>query len=174
MPSGPRSTPSSRKSCIQPCPPVHAAGAKEEGIVIIGDHAIHQTVGVQPGALGLCLLGGDDVGHAKHLGEAGRRWGRGCAERKKKEHARLATLHASHAKLLDGPRTPCNATPPAQLKCRHTAHPATPSTYRQQLHAVLVHVGGGCVRLATCSPLLRAQPPLLGLAARARDEGGLR
>ena len=36
---------------LQERSPVHVAAAKEEDVIVIGDHAIDQALGVQPGAL---------------------------------------------------------------------------------------------------------------------------
>lgn len=46
---------------------VDVGGAKEEGIIVIGDDAVHEALFVQPRALCLCLHGCDDIRDAKQL-----------------------------------------------------------------------------------------------------------
>lgn len=48
-------------------PPVDALAPKEEDIVIVSDDAIHKARIIQPGTLGFCLYGRNDVRDAKHL-----------------------------------------------------------------------------------------------------------
>ena len=47
--------------------PVDTASSEQEGIVVIGHHAIYQALSIQPGTLSLCLPGGNDVGQAEQL-----------------------------------------------------------------------------------------------------------
>lgn len=51
----------------QGAPPIDVPGAEEEDVVVIGHDAVHEAGAVEPGALGLRLHGGDDVGKAEHL-----------------------------------------------------------------------------------------------------------
>ena len=47
--------------------PVDMLGPEEEGVIVIGDHAVHEPLRVQPGALRLGFGGRDDVGQAEQL-----------------------------------------------------------------------------------------------------------
>lgn len=47
--------------------PVHMLGAEQEHVIVIGDNAINQAIGIKPGALSLSLAGRDDVGQPKQL-----------------------------------------------------------------------------------------------------------
>ena len=46
--------------------PEYMAPAKQEHVVVVGDHAVHQASCVQPGALRLGLLRRHQVGQPKH------------------------------------------------------------------------------------------------------------
>ena len=62
-----------------PYSPVHGPRAEEEHVVVVRDHTVHQVCSIQPRALRLCFLGGNDVRDAEKLrtGAAGC----GCDER---------------------------------------------------------------------------------------------
>lgn len=49
------------------CTPVDMPGSKEEDIIVVGDYAVNKAVGIQPGALGLCFAGRNDVRQPKQL-----------------------------------------------------------------------------------------------------------